>query len=208
MGGPITDIRDIVSTHREAGEGHRCRCVEQIGKIMDVFYPEDVEFAFVDDDDVTEDDSNGGSVEWGAPSGRTAEGPVGEPVGTEELIDVVYYASTERPNIVADWGVWPYTPESFDKIQRWTSIPADAARATLDAGAEIRTPLFRFRPRRAGISEQPERSVEGPRTAAGRQMEAMLDFVPEAGHLIVAIEDQMRRQVLTETSPQGHGSGS
>lgn len=47
MGSPISDLRQIVQEH-EAGE-HDCKCMERIGFIMQVFYPDNIEFAFSDD---------------------------------------------------------------------------------------------------------------------------------------------------------------
>jgi hypothetical protein len=60
MSSPIADIRDIVQEHESDHAGNvmeeACKCMERIGYIMQVFYPEGVEYAFADD--FLEDENN------------------------------------------------------------------------------------------------------------------------------------------------------
>lgn len=48
-----------------------------------------------------------------------------------DTIMVEFFGRPGHPELIADWDTWPFSAESFAKIEKWTGILADEAEATL-----------------------------------------------------------------------------
>jgi len=75
-------------------------------------------------------------------STRSGSEPEGHHGG--RVIEVEFSAGTGRPGVIVDRSTWPYGRASFETIEKWTGMPAEEAKATLDAGHQIQNALFRF----------------------------------------------------------------